>query len=211
IALTTVYFSFISTLAYRSVDIRKSLQFEELVAREALEYLIEKEVAKLTIRSWLNKCLKRIKATGQTNVINTLQCNELAFFREAQAIIIKESLKRIIDNVGSEEERRIKNLDDQQQQIQKDVVKDKLDNTITSPIPSNDFNNSNYRTKAGIHNISIESKRARRPISRQLQQNVRLTLSSDESYPWRSWQTSNFKYERKEVESWWANQFQMSA
>ena len=29
-----------SMLAYRSVDIRKSLQFEELLAREELEYLI---------------------------------------------------------------------------------------------------------------------------------------------------------------------------
>ncbi|CAF4971496.1 unnamed protein product, partial [Rotaria socialis] len=31
----------LNMLAYRSVDIRKSLQFEELLAREELEYLIE--------------------------------------------------------------------------------------------------------------------------------------------------------------------------
>ncbi|CAF5010403.1 unnamed protein product, partial [Rotaria sp. Silwood1] len=201
----------LNILAYRSVDIRKSLQFEELVVREELEYLIEEEVAKLTIRSWLNKCLKRIKAKDQTNVSKNLQCsNELAFFREAQAIAINESLKRTTDNVGSEEERRIKNRDDQQQQIQKDVVKDKLDRTTTLPIPSNDFNNSIYRTQAGIRNTPIESKGARRSMPQQLQQSVSLTLSSDESYRWRSWQTSNFKYGRKDVESWWANQFQMS-
>jgi hypothetical protein len=39
-------------LSYRSVDIRKSLQLEELLQREELEYLIEEEVAKLTIKLW---------------------------------------------------------------------------------------------------------------------------------------------------------------
>lgn len=51
-----------SMLSYRSVDIRKSLQLEELLAREQLEYTIEEEVAKQTIRMWLKKCLKRIRA-----------------------------------------------------------------------------------------------------------------------------------------------------
>jgi len=49
-------------LAYRSVDIRKSLQLEELLAREELEFTIEEEVAKQTIRNWLDKCLKRVRA-----------------------------------------------------------------------------------------------------------------------------------------------------
>ena len=53
-----------SMLAYRSVDIRKSLQLEELLAREELEYTIEEEVAKQTIRNWLDKCLKRIRAVS---------------------------------------------------------------------------------------------------------------------------------------------------
>lgn len=53
-------------LSYRSVDIRKSLQLEELLQREELEYIIEEEVAKQTIRSWLEGCLRRIKA--QQNV-----------------------------------------------------------------------------------------------------------------------------------------------
>lgn len=54
-------------LSYRSVDIRKSLQLEELLQREELEYIIEEEVAKQTIRSWLEGCLRRIKA--QQNVV----------------------------------------------------------------------------------------------------------------------------------------------
>ncbi|KAL7983884.1 hypothetical protein Chor_000760 [Crotalus horridus] len=54
----------LSMLSYRSVDIRKSLQLEELLAREQLEYTIEEEVAKQTIRMWLKKCLKRIRATS---------------------------------------------------------------------------------------------------------------------------------------------------
>ena len=55
-------------LAYRSVDIHKSLQLEELLAREELEYLIEEEVAKQTIRSWLDKCLKRIRSVRTLGV-----------------------------------------------------------------------------------------------------------------------------------------------
>jgi len=34
-------------------------------AREELEFLIEEEVAKATIRSWLDKCLRRIKREKQ--------------------------------------------------------------------------------------------------------------------------------------------------
>lgn len=56
-------------LSYRSVDIRKSLQLEELLAREELEYIIEEEVAKQTIRQWLDKCLKRIKAVSKYKII----------------------------------------------------------------------------------------------------------------------------------------------
>ena len=52
-------------LSYRSVDIRKSLQVEELVEREELERLIEEEVAKATIRAWLDKCIRRIKKQKQ--------------------------------------------------------------------------------------------------------------------------------------------------
>lgn len=55
----------LNMLSYRSVDIRKSLQLEELMAREELEYLIEEEVAKQTIRQWLDRCLRRIKQQRQ--------------------------------------------------------------------------------------------------------------------------------------------------
>lgn len=49
-------------LSYRSVDIRKALQLEELLAREEFEYIIEEEVAKQTIRTWLEGCLKKIRS-----------------------------------------------------------------------------------------------------------------------------------------------------
>lgn len=60
--ILSLFSSSFSMLSYRSVDIRKSLQLEELLAREQLEYTIEEEVAKQTIRMWLKKCLKRIRA-----------------------------------------------------------------------------------------------------------------------------------------------------
>lgn len=57
----------LSMLSYRSVDINKSLQFEELLARNELENIIEEEVAKKTIRQWLDQCLRRVKQQRQQN------------------------------------------------------------------------------------------------------------------------------------------------
>ncbi|KAF0306035.1 Sodium leak channel non-selective protein [Amphibalanus amphitrite] len=72
----------LNMLSYRSVDIRKSLQLEELLAREELEYIIEEEVAKQTIRQWLDGCLKRIRAREQSSLIAGLRAtNEQALMR----------------------------------------------------------------------------------------------------------------------------------
>ncbi|CAJ0935665.1 unnamed protein product, partial [Mesorhabditis belari] len=60
----------LNMLSYRSVDIRKSLQLEELLQREELEYIIEEEVAKQTIRHWLEHCLRKLK--HKTNNGDTL-------------------------------------------------------------------------------------------------------------------------------------------
>ncbi|XP_039441720.1 sodium leak channel NALCN isoform X1 [Culex pipiens pallens] len=62
----------INMLSYRSVDIRKALQLEELLAREEFEYIIEEEVAKQTIRTWLEGCLKKIRANNVTRQQNSL-------------------------------------------------------------------------------------------------------------------------------------------
>ncbi|KAJ3664869.1 hypothetical protein Zmor_000408 [Zophobas morio] len=70
----------INMLSYRSVDIRKALQLEELLAREEFEYIIEEEVAKQTIRTWLEGCLKKIRSTSkqQNSLIAGLRAtNEL--------------------------------------------------------------------------------------------------------------------------------------
>lgn len=62
-------------LSYRSVDIRKSLQLEELLQREELEYIIEEEVAKQTIKMWLEYCLRKIRAPHKESLVltNTLR------------------------------------------------------------------------------------------------------------------------------------------
>jgi hypothetical protein len=73
----------LNMLSYRSVDIRKSLRLEELLAREELEYQIEEEVAKQTIRNWLDKCLRRMRERGGTANIKTLnKQNDIAIFKE---------------------------------------------------------------------------------------------------------------------------------
>uniref|UniRef100_A0A671QAW2 Sodium leak channel NALCN n=1 Tax=Sinocyclocheilus anshuiensis TaxID=1608454 RepID=A0A671QAW2_9TELE len=77
----------LSMLSYCSVDIRKSLQLEELLAREQLEYTIEEEVAKQTIRMWLKKCLKRIRAKQQQS------CSIILSLRESQ----QQDLRRLLN------------------------------------------------------------------------------------------------------------------
>lgn len=49
-------------LSYRSVDIRKSLQLEELLAREDLEMTVAEDVAKMIISDWLTGCVKRMRS-----------------------------------------------------------------------------------------------------------------------------------------------------
>uniref|UniRef100_A0A8C4WYN1 Sodium leak channel non-selective protein n=1 Tax=Eptatretus burgeri TaxID=7764 RepID=A0A8C4WYN1_EPTBU len=77
-ASTVPFHDVLSMLSYRSVDIRKSLQLEELLIREQLEYTIEEDVAKQTIRMWLKKCLKRIRAKQQQS------CSIIHSLRESQ-------------------------------------------------------------------------------------------------------------------------------
>ena len=52
------------------------MQLEELLAREELEYIIEEEVAKLTIRRWLDGCLKRIREKEQSLLASLKLMNE---------------------------------------------------------------------------------------------------------------------------------------
>ncbi|XP_025017326.1 sodium leak channel non-selective protein-like, partial [Tetranychus urticae] len=73
----------ISMLSYRSVDIRKSLQLEELMAREELEYIIVEEVAKKTIRSWLDKCFRRIKLLkNSSSLIQNLRATNALLYEK---------------------------------------------------------------------------------------------------------------------------------
>jgi hypothetical protein len=73
----------LNMLSYRSVDIHKSLRLEELLAREELECQVEEEVAKQTIRTWLNNCFRRIREKGQSNLLKNFQKqNDIALFKE---------------------------------------------------------------------------------------------------------------------------------
>lgn len=74
-------------LSYRSVDIRKALQLEELLAREEFEYIIEEEVAKQTIRTWLEGCLKKIRAQN-ANVIEICDFKIIINFWNSETMLI---------------------------------------------------------------------------------------------------------------------------
>lgn len=71
----------LNMLSYRSVDIRKSLQLEELMAREELEYMVMEEVAKKTIKQWLDKCFRRIKQQRiQQSLIDNLRATNEPYY-----------------------------------------------------------------------------------------------------------------------------------
>ena len=70
------YFSVIFFSAQINNVHRKALQLEELLAREELEYIIEEEVAKITIRKWLDGCLKRIREKEQSLIAGLRAMNE---------------------------------------------------------------------------------------------------------------------------------------
>ncbi|KAG4073861.1 hypothetical protein HA402_014066 [Bradysia odoriphaga] len=76
----------INMLSYRSVDIRKALQLEELLAREEFEYIIEEEVAKQTIRTWLEGCLKKIRTQNASKQQNSL----IAGLRATNEALLKQ-------------------------------------------------------------------------------------------------------------------------
>lgn len=87
-----------SMLSYRSVDIRKALQLEELLAREEFEYIIEEEVAKQTIRTWLEGCLKKIRIQN-ANVIEMLRfffCQQEVFNGLRIHFLLVETTKFIV-------------------------------------------------------------------------------------------------------------------
>ncbi|XP_065332108.1 sodium leak channel NALCN isoform X4 [Cloeon dipterum] len=75
----------LNMLSYRSVDIRKALQLEELLAREEFEYIVEEEVAKQTIRTWLEGCLKKMRSVNnQPNLLSGLRATNRPTEAESQ-------------------------------------------------------------------------------------------------------------------------------
>ncbi|OAF67513.1 hypothetical protein A3Q56_04742 [Intoshia linei] len=65
-------------IAYRSVDIQKALQFDEMLVRQELEATIEESVAKEVIQSWLRLCFRKHKMRGKKTITDEFQ--ESKFF-----------------------------------------------------------------------------------------------------------------------------------
>nr|CAI5841324.1 unnamed protein product [Callosobruchus analis] len=97
----------LNMLSYRSVDIRKALQLEELLAREEFEYIIEEEVAKQTIRTWLEGCLKKIRSTSkqQNSLIAGLRATNEALIISAREEEL-ETIKNISAEAGNEKDNK---------------------------------------------------------------------------------------------------------
>jgi hypothetical protein len=48
------------------------------LAREELEYIIEEEVAKMTIRKWLDDCLKRMREKEQSLIAGKFKVENIS-------------------------------------------------------------------------------------------------------------------------------------
>ncbi|EGI66812.1 Sodium leak channel non-selective protein [Acromyrmex echinatior] len=110
----------INMLSYRSVDIRKALQLEELLAREEFEYIIEEEVAKQTIRTWLQGCLKKIRAK-QNSLIAGLRATNNAAVPPQDIEKGKEEKGKEV-SVDREEETEIKDVEAPKYRAKKPIV-----------------------------------------------------------------------------------------
>lgn len=116
----------LSVLSYRSVDIHKSLQLEELMAREEFEYIIEEEVAKQTIRSWLENCLKKIRARNkqQSSLIEGLRAtNEIISSLQDQFVDKPKTIIHV-DKNGFEmiEMKELENIEKQKNSLRSNVI-----------------------------------------------------------------------------------------
>lgn len=118
-------------LSYRSVDIRKHLQLEELLQREELEYIIEEEVAKQTIRSWLEKCLRRMRQVIENKTFKKYDSGTyLVIFQKEQHTSIINSLRATneallggIEYIGTEVQ---KSAEDKEERTRKKAVSSKF-------------------------------------------------------------------------------------
>ncbi|KOC60841.1 Sodium leak channel non-selective protein, partial [Habropoda laboriosa] len=108
----------INMLSYRSVDIRKALQLEELLAREEFEYIIEEEVAKQTIRNWMEGCVKRKRASEKQ------QNSPVAGLRAStdQPLLQQEHTEEKGKETAKEEETETKDVDGARHKAKKPVV-----------------------------------------------------------------------------------------
>ena len=70
------------------------------------------------------------------------------------------------------------------------------------------FQSTSHRTQPSAREPTTETRGNKRAA--QTQQNINITLNTDESYSWRTWQTSHISTGRKEIEAWWSSQVQTS-
>lgn len=208
----------INMLSYRSVDIRKALQLEELLAREEFEYIIEEEVAKQTIRTWLQGCLKKIRAKQQNSLIAGLRAtnNAAAVPQDHQEKSKEEKGKEI--SVDREEETETKDVEAPKHRAKKPVVLPRSDSIgsasgrkYLAPTLSDPASVRSEKDK-----IAVAKKRNSRPPSMVKNNLPHLTENTEQSRQQR--ETLNNKTTASKVSSvmlevreWWKEQLAYSS
>ncbi|XP_076223619.1 sodium leak channel non-selective protein na [Nomia melanderi] len=204
----------INMLSYRSVDIRKALQLEELLAREEFEYIIEEEVAKQTIRNWLEGCLKKIRASGkqQNDLVAGLRANT------DQPIQQQEHTEEKGKEVDKEEEVETKDVEGSKHRPKKPVVLPRSDSIGSG-------SRKKYLTPTSSDSASIRSekdknappkKRNNRPPPMAKNNLPHLTESTEQSRPQREVLNAKATVPKPssvmiEVREWWKEQLAYSS
>ncbi|XP_032668813.1 sodium leak channel non-selective protein-like [Odontomachus brunneus] len=204
----------INMLSYRSVDIRKALQLEELLAREEFEYIIEEEVAKQTIRTWLQGCLKKIRAKQQNSLIAGLRATNNALPPPQDHI--EEKGKEV--SVDREEETETKDVEVSKHRAKKPVVLPRSDSIgsasgrkYLAPTLSDPASVRSDKDK-----IAVAKKRNSRPPTMVKNNLPHLTENTEQSRQQR--ETLNSKAPAPKVSSvmlevreWWKEQLAYSS
>ncbi|XP_050444876.1 sodium leak channel NALCN isoform X2 [Cataglyphis hispanica] len=207
----------INMLSYRSVDIRKALQLEELLAREEFEYIIEEEVAKQTIRTWLQGCLKKIRAKQQNSLIAGLRAtNNVTAPPQDQEKIKEEKSKEI--SVDREEETETKDVEVPKHRAKKPVVLPRSDSIgsasgrkYLAPTLSDPASVRSEKDK-----IAVSKKRNSRPPSMVKNNLSHLTENTEQSRQQREALSNKTTVPKVssvmlEVREWWKEQLAYSS
>ncbi|XP_050436059.1 sodium leak channel NALCN isoform X2 [Adelges cooleyi] len=185
----------LNMLSYRTVDITKALQLEELVARQDFELNIQEEVAKQTIRNWLEGCLRKMRAA------NRQQGSLLAGLRATNEMLLRDFEEKQVANKDKEPDDK---------DIKIDVSRSKLKSTTGITRSDSVGSSSGRRYLTPTLSDPSDKDRNRKASYRNLKplNMSNLNVSSTSATRETKTNTSKVSSAVKEIHEWWLEQLE---